>query len=260
MTTPSGHWFEPVANHLGEAYLRYSFTRGTAQEVDAIADLVDLSPDSTVLDIGCGPGRHAIELARRGHRVLGLDISETFVDIARRRAADEDVADRCEFLVADARTFEPNRRFDLVVSLCQGAFGLTGGPTTDSGSVIESPARELDEPIMAVMAQALAADGRLVVSAFSSYFQLRHPAEGESFDADSGVSHEHTVVVDPDGRSMDTELWTTCYTPRELRLLARVVGLDPVAVHGVTPGRYRKDVPSTDCPEFLLVARHPISC
>ena len=76
------HWFEPVADHLGPAYLRYSFTKGTEQEVDFLVDLLDLRPGTLVADIGCGPGRHAHALARRGIGVVGVDISARFVALA----------------------------------------------------------------------------------------------------------------------------------------------------------------------------------
>ena len=67
------HWFEDVADHLGSAYLRYSFTKGTEQEVDFLVDALGLEPGMRVLDVGCGPGRHAHALARRG------------IEVARRR-------------------------------------------------------------------------------------------------------------------------------------------------------------------------------
>ena len=60
------HWFEDVADHLGPAYLRYSFTMGTEQEVDFLVRTLGLEPGMRVLDVGCGPGRHAIALAKRG--------------------------------------------------------------------------------------------------------------------------------------------------------------------------------------------------
>src|SRR5262249_27922909 len=85
------HWFEPVADHLGSAYLRYSFTRGTANEVDFLVDRLGLGPGDRVLDVGCGPGRHALALGARGIEVLGVDISQRFVDLgneAVRAAAD----------------------------------------------------------------------------------------------------------------------------------------------------------------------------
>lgn len=53
-----------------------------------------------VADLGCGPGVHAIALARRGYEVIGLDGSPRMIDVARRRAAREDAA--VSFDVADA--------------------------------------------------------------------------------------------------------------------------------------------------------------
>lgn len=257
-----GHWFEPLADHLGSAYLRYSFTKGTGQEIDALLAMVDLGAGARVLDVGCGPGRHSLELARRGFDVTGVDISQTFVDLARS-AAEADGLDRCRFLRLDGRHVGDHfaAEFDLVLSLCQGGFGLTGGPGS-TGSVAEHPEDrvELDEPMLAAMAQAIRSSGRVVVSAFSAYFQLRQ-VNGESddgpedeFDAVEGVNHEWTSILDAAGATESAELWTTCYTPRELRLLARAVGLSPLAVYGVTPGRYGPYRPSLDCPEFLLVA------
>ena len=73
------HWFEPIADHLGSAYLRYSFTRGTVQEVDNRGGALALTPGARVLDVGCGPGRHAHGVAGIESTVHGIDISETFV-------------------------------------------------------------------------------------------------------------------------------------------------------------------------------------
>ena len=251
------HWFEAVADHLGSAYLRYSFTKGTEQEADAIVDLLGLEPGERLLDVGCGPGRHALALATRGIDVVGIDISQTFIELARAAAGPDAPA---RFVVGDARCLEllgPEfGTFDAVISLCQGAFGLAGGP----GAELALPARELDEPILAGMASVLRPGGRLLVSAFSSYFQVQYLEDHTRFDADLGVNHEHTSVKNPAGVDAATELWTTCFTPRELRLLARLVGLVPFAVHGVTPGSYGAHPPSTQVPEFLLVATKPERC
>ncbi len=250
------HWFEPVADHLGEAYLRYSFTRGTVAEVDGILAMADLPPGSRVLDVGCGPGRHALELARRGHVVTGIDISARFVELARASAAAEGL-EAVAFEVGDARSLGFEAEFDLVISLCQGGFGLTGGPGADHHRDAEGRPVELDEPVLAGMAGAVRPGGLVVVSAFSAYFQVRHLEPTDRFDADQGVNQEPTTVRNVEGVTRDVDLWTTCYTPRELRLLARTVGLTPEAVHGATPGRYRPAPPTIDTHEFLLVARRP---
>ena len=84
------HWFEDLADHMGSAYDRYAHTKGTVQEVDHVVAVLGLVPGERVLDVGCGTGRHAIELARRGISVHGIDISQRFIDIARAgRSSDE---------------------------------------------------------------------------------------------------------------------------------------------------------------------------
>ena len=237
------HWFEPVAEHLGAAYLRYSFTKGTEQEVDFLVDALDLRPGERVLDVGCGPGRHAHALARRGLEVVGVDISQRFVDLATAGAPPGATFER-----ADARHLAFDGAFDAAISLCQGAFGLTGGP----GAPLDG-----DGAVLAGMARALRPGGRLAVSAFSAYFAVRFLEERDAFDADAGVNHERTEVKDEAGRDLEVDLWTTCFTPRELRLLATAAGLEVRHVWSVTPGAYRADPPSTETPELLLLAGRP---
>jgi SAM-dependent methyltransferase len=233
---------------MGEAYLRYSFTRGTDQEVEFLTEVLDLAPGDRVLDVGCGPGRHAYALAERGLLVHGVDISRPFVELAR-----EGAPPGTTFTVGDARALAVEGPFDAAISLCQGAFGLTGGPA----AMGNEPGVELDGPVLAGMASAVRSGGRIAVSAFSAYFAVRWREDGETFDAEHGVNHERTELRDGEGAITEADLWTTCYTPRELRLLARAVGLEPRAVWSVTPGRYEQAPPTTESPEFLLLADKP---
>jgi len=234
------HWFEPVADHLGAAYLRYSFTKGTRQEIDVLMPALGLSAGMRVLDVGCGPGRHAYELAARGIAVHGVDISHRFVDLARDGAPTGATFERL-----DARALPFRTEFDAVICLCQGAFGLM---TADGH----------DADVLAGMASALVPGGRLAMSAFSSYFVMKH-WEGADFDADTGVNHERTEVRDEAGTPVETSLWTGCYTPRELRLLCAGAGLSVDSISSVEPGAYGFAVPTSDSAEFLLVATKPIT-
>lgn len=248
------HWFEDVADHLGAAYLRYSFTKGTEQEVAFLVDHLRLEHGTKLLDVGCGPGRHAHALARRGLEVVGIDISQRFVELASR-----DSPDGARFERADARRLAFDAEFDVAISLCQGAFGLVGaGPgtagtagTAGTGAAPVDP----DGVVLDGMARAVRPGGAVVVSAFSAYFQVRWLEDHDTFDADRGVNHERTAIRDESGTEAETDLWTSCFTPRELRLLADRAGLDVVEVLGVTPGAYRAEPPSLDHPELLLVAR-----
>jgi SAM-dependent methyltransferase len=242
------HWFEPIADHLGSAYLRYSFTRGTVQEVDFLIDQLDLLPGSTVLDVGCGPGRHAHELARRGMVVHGIDIAQRFVDLAAEQAP-ADASGSATFERLDARELgeraDWHAAYDVVICLCQGAFGLM----TANGD---------DERVLAGMARCLRPGGQMALSAFNAYFAVKYFAgdgEGQStFDADTGVNHEHTEVRSETGEAKSVDLWTGCYTPRELRLLCRSVGLDLRSVYSVEPGRYEAETPTVESAEFLVIA------
>lgn len=247
MTAPRDHWFEDVADHLGRAYLRYSFTKGTAQEVGFLVDELGLEPGMRVLDVGCGPGRHAHELGRRGIAVHGVDISQRFVDLART-----DAPDGATFERLDARALPFDGEFDAAISLCQGAFGLAGGGPGAGGGP------DPDAAVLDGIARALRPGGRAALSAFSAYFQVRHlEAMASEFDADAGVNHERTAIRDEAGAEAPTELWTTCFTPRELRLLAGRAGLAVDAVWSVTPGAYGRHEPTIDSEEFLLVAHRP---
>jgi SAM-dependent methyltransferase len=246
------HWFEDLADHLGAAYLRYSFTKGTEQEVDFLVATLGLTRGARVLDVGCGPGRHAHALGRWGFDVVGVDISERFIALAR---ANTPPGAPVRFERADARALWFEAEFDAVISLCQGAFGLSDGPrSTPAGSGAEAAPLDPDRAVLAGMARALKPGGRLALSAFSAYFQVRFLGETDSFDAERGVNHERTAIRNEEGREAPAEAWTTCFTPRELRLLAEAAGLRPDHVWSVTPGDYAARPPDIDHPEFLLVA------
>lgn len=235
MTGPGGTWFTEVADFLGPAYLRYSFTKGTDQEVDFLVDALGLVPGvHRILDVGCGPGRHAHALARRGFEVHGVDISETFVELARA-----DAPEGATFQVGDARHLRFDGEFDVAISLCQGGFGLVGD---DDGEVLAGMVRAVRP-----------GTGRVAFSAFSAYFVLRYLEDHDSFDADRGVNTETTELRNEAGETRAAQLHTSCFTPRELRLLCRAGGLTPEAVWSVTPGAYAKRRPTVDSPEFLTI-------
>jgi SAM-dependent methyltransferase len=226
-------YWPDAADHLGRAYLRYSFTKGTEQEVAFLIETLGLGPHTRVLDVGCGPGRHARALAARGIPVHGVDIAPAFVDLAR-----QDAPPGATFEVADARDLNYDNEFDVVMSLCQGGFGLMG---EDDGAILANMAR---------------AAPRVVFSAFSAYFALRYLEDSDMFDAASGVNRENATLKSEAGDERDFLLETSVFTPRELRLMCRAAGLTVDELWSVTPGDYAARPPDLDHPEWLALARH----
>ena len=242
--TSREHWFEDLASHMQAAYLRYSFTKGTVQEVDFIVEATGAVAGNSFIDVGCGPGRHSLELARRGMHVRGVDVSQDFVDIARQHAAEESL-NIAEFMRIDARALQVelslHAHFDFAICLCQGAFGLM----LDDRHDVE---------ILKGIRNCLKPNGVLVLSAFNAYFSVKHHGDAE-FDVLSGVSHETTDIRNDLGEVKNVDLWTGCYTPRELRLVFDLAGFDIVTISSVEPGHYSRAECSTELPEFLVIAK-----
>ena len=245
------HWFEDLADHMGSAYDRYAHTKGTVQEVDHVVAALDLASGQRVLDVGCGTGRHALEFARRGIVVHGIDISQRFIDIARSHSSNDERdpqirgarSSLASFERGDARTMGFEGEFDAVICLCQGAFGMM---TADGD----------DDAVVAGMARALRPGGRLALSAFNAYFAVKYHEDAD-FDASTGVSHETTEIRSETGEARSADLWTGCYTPRELRLLLGTHGFVVESIASVEPGAYAADPPTTESPEFLVIAHRP---
>jgi SAM-dependent methyltransferase len=236
---PPRDWYLPLAEHLGEAYFRYYFTQGTEQEADFLYDALCLTQGCRLLDVGAGPGRHAIELAGRGIQVVGVDSSSKFLNIARRRADDAGV--EASFFEMDAYELPFEDEFDAVISICEGAFGLG----------LE------DLKILKGMARALKPGGHAAVASANVY-HLFNGAHSGVFDPVSAL-FKQTIeeVYGEDGSAETFEMWNSCYTPRELEWIANGAGLDPQFVSGVAPGRFRGQAPTFAHPELLLLARRP---
>lgn len=106
------------AEQLNDAYSRMDlnnqpWAKGTAKEIDVIEKLAQFRPEATILDVGCGQGRHSIELAKRGYKVVGVDASATHIQKAKGNAEGLDVT----FQVWDARKRLPGKAFDYVICL-----------------------------------------------------------------------------------------------------------------------------------------------
>lgn len=104
-------WFGPGYLALYDEYL----AERTPVEMDQLEALLALRPPLRILDLPCGQGRHAIELARRGYDVTGVDLSPFMLKVAEERARAEGV--RVRWLAGDMREAIADERFDVVLNL-----------------------------------------------------------------------------------------------------------------------------------------------
>ena len=98
-----------------------SWVEPTVRQVDFVVQVLELRGGERILDLACGFGRHALELARRGYSVVGVDITAAYVDQARKRAREEDLD--AAFICADLREVSFHGEFDVVLNLADGAIG-----------------------------------------------------------------------------------------------------------------------------------------
>ncbi len=87
----------------------------TPEEIDKILALIRVKPPAIVLDLCCGPGRHSLELARRGFTVTGVDRTKKYLQQAAKRAKQERL--KIEFILKDMRRFYRTNAFDVVLNL-----------------------------------------------------------------------------------------------------------------------------------------------
>ncbi|MFW9943972.1 MAG: class I SAM-dependent methyltransferase [Candidatus Sifarchaeia archaeon] len=99
-------------------------------QVDSLTSLLKIQPDDRILDLGCGVGRHSLEFARRGHKVVGVDRTRSYLERARASAADENLD--VEFVLEDMRSFRREASFDVTLSMFT-SFGYFEDPEDQMG-------------------------------------------------------------------------------------------------------------------------------
>ena len=247
-------WYESLFENYGLKYDNESFTQGTIGECDFIEKEVVFNKQIRILDIGCGTGRHMIELTKRGYRVTGIDLSESLLRRAKEKASKDNL--NIDFQKQDARTLTFYNEFDLVIMLCEGAFPLM---ETD----------EMNFQILRNAANALKPNGKLIFTTLNGLFPLFHSVKeflasatkegnatysNNSFDLMTFRDHNVTHVEDDFGNKKELECNERYYAPSEITWLLKTLNFKTVDIFGAKLGAFsRNDKLKTDNYEMLVI-------
>lgn len=221
------------------------FTGNTMGEVNFLIEELQVKPGGSVLDVGCGTGRHSIELAKRGYAVTGLDLSAEMLARAAAKAEAENV--KVEWVHSDATRFAFSEKFDAAICLCEGAFGLLGQADDPIGQPLA---------ILCNISRSLKPGAKAVLTVLNGAAMLRKyrnkdVAEGR-FDP---ITMVESYEYPPQEGLPPIAVRERAFVPTELRLLFHLAGMSVLNTWGGTAGSWGRRPLDLDEMEILIVAQ-----
>jgi 2-polyprenyl-3-methyl-5-hydroxy-6-metoxy-1,4-benzoquinol methylase len=248
-------WYEKLFENYAKQYDRESFTKGTMGECDFIEKELNFTKSLRIIDIGCGTGRHAVELTKRGYDVTGIDLSEAQLKRAREKAAKENL--EVEFLRYDARDLPFEKRFDVAIMLCEGAFPLMESDEMNF-QILKNVTQALRDPAKFIFTtlNGLYKLFRFHTDALASSMQEEGAAISNSrFDLLTMREHSLLKYTDDDGNRQEVEVCERYYLPSEITWLLHSLGYRKIEIFGATLGAFSREEPLTPNHfEMLVVA------
>lgn len=249
-------WYEQVFENYGKKYDKEAFTQGTAGECAFLEKEMGSDKSLRILDIGCGTGRHAIELAKRGHAVTGIDLSESLLQRAKDKARQAGL--QIDFQRQDARNLPFSEEFDAAIMLCEGGFPLM---ETD----------EMNFEILKGASKALKKNGRFIFTTLNGLFPLFHSVEkfcasqtkqgnatygSNTFDLMTFRDHNIIELEDDSGKKKKIKTNERFYVPCEITWLLKSLGFGKIEIFGAKLGAFsRNDKLTTEDFEMLVIAQ-----
>jgi len=248
-------WYEKLFENYGEKYDNESFAQGTSGECDFIESEINHNKALKIIDIGCGTGRHSIELSKRGYSVTGIDLSDSLLKKAREKATQNGV--QVDFLKYDARNLPFNKQFDAAIMMCEGGFPLM---ETD----------EMNYEILKNVSKSLKGNAKFIFTTLNVLVPIFNSVEafcasntGErnatyhknTFDIMTFRDYNITKIVDDNGIEKELECNERYYIPSEITWLLKTLGFRKIDIFGATLGAFsREDKLKTDDFEMLVIA------
>ncbi|MDP8254266.1 MAG: class I SAM-dependent methyltransferase [Candidatus Alcyoniella australis] len=241
-------WEEFFDNHAPQ-YMQNEFTANTTAEVDFLIEQLGLTVGQSVLDVGCGTGRHAVELASRGFEVTGVDFSQGMLDQARLAAQRAGV--ELELIRSDVAQFHSQRQYDAAICLCEGGLALLGA---------EDDPIERDLQVLRNILESLKPGAGFLMTTLNGLRQARlYSAEDVAagrYDPLTMCEHSTMEIDAPQGKQT-INVRERGYVATELRLMLTTAGFDVQHVWGGTAGNWGRRPLEIDEFEIMAVARRP---
>jgi SAM-dependent methyltransferase len=249
-------WYEALFENYGRTYDKEIFTQGAMGECDFLEQEIAFNKQAKILDIGCGTGRHTIEMTRRGYNVLGVDLSDSQLAYAKEKAAALNLP--IQIQKQDARKLPFAAEFDMAIMLCEGGFPLM---ETD----------EMNYQILQSAANSLKSNGKLIFTTLNGLFPLFHSvkdflATASGKERESLAKHSFnlmtfreinvTTFTDDSGNSKTLECNERYYVPSEITWLLKSLQFKSIDIFRAKLGAFsRNDILTTEDFEMLVIAQ-----
>lgn len=239
-------WREFFNRHAPH-YDENPFTQNTRFEVDFMLELFDLPDGARILDMGCGTGRHSIELAQRGYAVTGVDISAGMLAVAHGHALASGVS--VDFVESDGTAFIASAPFDAAICVCEGGFGLT--------DLQDEPVSH-DLAMLRSIHSALKQGAPFLLTALNGYAIIRQMTdemvEQRQFDPSTMIAVYEDTMNLPEG-TVQMLIKERQFIAPELVAMLHHVGFRVEHVWGGTAGEWARRPIKLDEVEVMYVAR-----
>ncbi len=226
------------------------FTQNTAAEIPFIIEHLQPPAGGTILDLGCGTGRHSVPLAQQGYQVTGVDLSAGMLSQAAERARQANV--QVEWVHENAEVFTRPDAFDVTICLCEGAMCLLGA---------DDDPLDRDVRILENVRTSLRPGGRFMLNVLHAARMIRKATDADvaagRFDLTNLTEVSDAPGLDSAPADQAT-LRERGYTAPELARMLRLAGFEVVGIHGGTAGDWGLRPPKLDEYELMAFARKPL--
>jgi len=239
-------WKKFFDEPYGKAILE-SFEERASEEVNFIEDVLSLPKNAKILDLCCGLGRHSIELAKRGYKVTGVDVTSQYLKTARAKAKEKGV--KIDFIEGEMRNISFYEEFDAAINM----FTSFGFFEEDKDNL----------KVFLNVSNALKPEGKFLIDIVNRDWIIRNYRERDwretdeglvlevrKFDLSRSINYAKQIIIRGKKR-IEKDVPLRMYSFHELKSMLESVGLKVIASYG----SFKKDELTFDSMIMKIVSQ-----